>query len=217
MKLYGKKFEDRETLNKAREMLYRYYVQELHWKINIENQSGIKTIKTSRNQMMLVDDYDNNSDWFGVFYQKDIIACARIIDHSQYPVELSRYSSAAKIMKDIILHEKIAELNREAIDSRFANIKKVYCCLFKTILDYCLLKNKAVITTSNLTSWQAFYKEIRLSKLQDYSFKYEPTDHKEVDVYFAENDEISTLIKTIEMKEHPAVNTKTIPLHLVTE
>lgn len=186
-----------EQLNQARSLLHCCYLEHLAWEIAHCNPSGIK-IQQQGSRTIISDDYDDLAVWFSVLNDNnDCIACGRLCHNdSNGLLEIERYHNAKKSLKDILQKKKqfnIVELNREAILPKYAENKKPYLLLLKSIFQYCLKKNYAILTTSNLVKWVDVYDKIGFKRLNA-AFRYFDSEPEPVVVYFAHTQDIENML-----------------------
>lgn len=189
-----------EQLDKARSLLHHCYLEHLKWEIEHSNPSGIK-IQQRGSHTIISDDYDDLAVWFSVLNDtNDCIACGRLCHNDPNGLlEIERYHNAQKSLKDILQKKNefnIVELNREAVLPKYAENKKLYLLLLKSIFQYCLKKNYAILTTSNLTNWVDIYDKIGFKRL-DVTFRYFDSEPEPVIVYFAYNHDIENMLNEI--------------------
>tara|TARA_Y100001001_G_C7937657_1_gene284393 strand:+ start:158 stop:853 length:696 start_codon:yes stop_codon:yes gene_type:complete len=197
LKLQVRQINDLDTLNSARALLYHYYVEVLKWNIEVENPSGI-VVKNSSKGLMLVDNYDECSDWFGLFNEKELIGCVRLHWYNKVPLlEIEQYA-AAKENLDFLLSQKkelkIVEFNREAIMPKFSKNKEVLMNIMNTVFLLCQRKGASILTTTNIAEWQKLYEWILFEKLANIEFKYSPNEPKPTTVYFAQPEQIKYML-----------------------
>lgn len=201
MQLVPNMIENIYTLEKAKNLLYEYYIEKLKWDISTDNYSGIKIEKTSQ-QNKFVDDYDDYSIWFSVTNEsEDVVACARLCkEDTKGLLEIERYSEAKRLLHSILNSKKqlnLIELNREAILPDYSRNKVASLILLKSIFNYCQKHNYSVLTTTNIPEWLTLYNSLPFTRLYDCRFKYAETDLKPVEVYFIENKELKNILNKI--------------------
>lgn len=201
MRLFTNVIEDVYTLEKAKTLLYEYYIEKLKWDIPTDNYSGIR-IKKTYQQKKFVDDYDDYSIWFSVTNENNtVIACARLCkEDTRGLLEIERYSEAKQLLRPILNSKKqlnLIELNREAIlldnpDNKVASLE-----LLKFIFNYCLKHNYSVLTTTNIPEWLTLYNSLPFTKLYHCQFRYAETDPNPVEVYFMKNRNLNNILTKI--------------------
>lgn len=198
MRLFTSVIENVYTLEKAKTLLYEYYIEKLKWDIPTDNYSGIKIEKTYQKKKF-VDDYDDYSTWFSVMNENNnVIACARLCKEDIGGLlEIERYSEAKQRLRPLLNSKKqlnLIELNREAILPDNPNNKVASLVLLKFIFSYCLKHNYSVLTTTNIPEWSALYNSLPLKRLCDCQFKYAETDPNPVEVYFIKNRNLNNIL-----------------------
>lgn len=189
------------TLEKAKTLLYKYYVDKLKWDIPADNYSGIK-IKKTYLQNKLIDDYDDYSVWFSVLNENDdVIACARLCkEDTGGLLEIERYSKAKQQLRSILNSKKqlnLIELNREAISPDYPDNKVASLFLLKSIFNYCLEHNYSVITTTNIPEWLTLYNSLPFIRLNQCRFRYAEIDPNPVEVYFIKYRNLNKILTKI--------------------
>lgn len=201
MRLFTSIIEDPCTLEKAKTLLYEYYIEKLKWDIHTDNYSGIK-IKKTYQQKKFVDDYDDYSIWFSVTNENNnVLACARLCkEDARGLLEIERYTEAKQLLRPILNSKKqlnLIELNREAILPDNPDYKVASLVLLKFIFNYCLTHNYSVLTTTNIPEWLTLYNSLPLIKLFDCQFRYAETDPNPVEVYFIKNRNLNNILTKI--------------------
>lgn len=190
-----------EHLNKARSLLHHCYLEHLEWEIDKSNPSGIK-VQDIGPETIISDDYDNLAIWFSVINQNECIACGRICHNDANGLlELERYANAREALQDVLQEKQklsIVEFNREAVLPQYAEDEKPYLLLLKLAFQYCLQRNYAILTTSNLSEWVEVYDKIGFKRLKTI-FKYFDSETDPVVVYFATTRDITNIIKKINL------------------
>lgn len=201
MRLFTSVIEDLYTLEKAKTLLYEYYIEKLKWDIPIDNYSGIRIKKTCQ-QKKFVDDYDDYSIWFSVTNENNnVVACARLCkEDTAGLLEIERYGEAKQLLHPILNSKKqlnLIELNREAILPDNPDNKVAGLVLLKFIFNYCLKHNYSVLTTTNIPEWLTLYNSLPLTRLYHCQFRYAETDPNPVEVYFVENRSLNNILNKI--------------------
>lgn len=193
---------DPSAIVTVQSILYDYYVNNHLWKINDDNPSGIR-IKKNKLQKIIVDDYDAISTWFSAMTNKDVHACARLCrEDNECLLEIERYPNAQKKLAHIFEKKKqlnLVELNREAIQPKDVQNVYVYLSLLQAVFKHCVLYKNSILTTSNLDEWVKVYDLIKFPKMVGSEFKYTDLDEKEVNVYFASQNQIKNILARINL------------------
>jgi hypothetical protein len=202
MRLVASVIEDVNTLEKAKTLLYDYYIETLKWDIPTDNYSGIK-IKKICQQKKFYDDYDDYSIWFSVTNEiNDVVACARLCkEDTAGLLEIERYSEAKQRLRSILnLKEQLnlIELNREAILPCYPDNKVSGLLLLKLIFNYCLKHKYSVLTTTNISEWLTFYNCLPFTRLHHCQFRYVETDPNPVEVYFINYKNLNNILTKID-------------------
>lgn len=202
MRLVTSIIEDVYTLEKAKTLLYEYYIEKLKWDISTDNCSGIMIKKTCK-QKKFMDDYDDYSIWFSVSNENDdVVACARLCkEDTGGLLEIERYSEAKQRLRTIFNSKRqlnLIELNREAILPNYPDNKVTSLLLLKSIFSYCLKHNYSVLTTTNISEWVTLYNSLPLTNLYHCKFKYAETDPNPVEVYFIKYSNLHNILTEID-------------------
>ncbi|MBN2545070.1 MAG: hypothetical protein JXB50_04675 [Spirochaetes bacterium] len=99
----------------AKNLLYNIYIDEFNWNFPNPNPSGLK-IEKNENINIIVDKFDEISNWIGVFIEKKIAACCKFCQRLNGKFELELYQN----IPDFILKDPNAvEINKLVIKKEF--------------------------------------------------------------------------------------------------
>lgn len=104
-----------ENILKAKELLYLTYVVKLGWQPEIDNPSGYR-IENKNGRLVIEDNFESVSRWFGAFENNSLIGCIRLI----YPLD-NRLEFQFYVSSDISKWKFPAEINRFAVHSNYIN------------------------------------------------------------------------------------------------
>lgn len=202
MRLIASIIEDVYVLEKAKTLLYEYYMEKLKWELSADNYSGIRIKKTCQKKK-LIDDYDDCSIWFSVTNENnDVVACARLCkEDARGLLEIERYSEARQLLRPILNSKKqlnLIELNREAILPNYPDNKVTALLLLNSIFNYCLKHNHSVLTTTNIPEWLTLYNSLAFTRLDHCQFRYAETDASPVEVYFLKYSNLNNMLTRID-------------------
>jgi hypothetical protein len=194
--------EDQADISKAQQLIFQTYVQGQNWHIPNDNLSGIHVHTNFNGETILMDDYDKFSIWAGIFYNKKLIACGRIVNRDNNGLlEIERYPISDKLRSKICISSlaNLVELNRSAIHQDYRNTI-AWPSLLNFAFEYCEKMGLSAIATTAYDKVKQFHSAIGFKVIEGESFKYHSNDESSVDVYFADfsRGDICKIIKTLD-------------------
>jgi hypothetical protein len=179
-----------EEIDRAEELLYKVYIQNLNWKFDPKNPSGIKVV-TKNNVPYLTDNFRSHGYWMGVFNEEKLVACARLLGEKNGKLEMEHYRSLPEFLQG--QHNNV-ELNRVTVDQAYMNTS-AFLALIQAVVQY--LQNtqyKHMIASVNFPEPGGLCLKLGMSRLNSF-FKYSDQDAYEVDVVYLKLEDKEQLIK----------------------
>jgi len=172
--LRAKKLEGSEILA-AKKLLYKVYIEECQWEFPKDNLSGIR-VEQHKGQAYLEDDFSEVSEWLGLYFNNQLIACVRLLDRLNDKFEVEHYQAIPNYLKKETL---TVECNRLAVPSLYQGTG-VGITLSAFIVKHLLKrKTKSLLATAPIPGLGNYYMRVLGLKPVDMpAFKYND-DEKE--------------------------------------
>lgn len=131
--MFAKRLHAQEDIARMQNLLFDVYIQELGWKFDEKNPSGLRVARDPDRDAALVDNFDSFATFFGVYDRDLLIGGARLIPCINGKLEFEHYHSRPELLRNPGL--KLMEINRLVIKpSHQASVAPVL--LFKSVAEY---------------------------------------------------------------------------------
>lgn len=180
-------------INQARNILFEVYYNEMNWRPDSDNASGLQ-IQIGPQGPMLVDDYDNTALWFGCFVDEKLVAVHRSHKATQEGFELDHYKSVPEQFKT----SESVELTRLAIRKEYRTVSPVFIVLLAEEFKFLRAQGiRYTFGTANMSGPGKLYTKAGMKLHETSPFKYEENDPFEVAILYYDFQESTALDRLI--------------------
>ncbi len=186
----------------AQALLYETYVLEYKYSPKKNNPSEQTIITDTNGRKLLIDKFDRDAIWLGVFHHNKMIACMRLASTVNGRYDIEDYCPDFSKL-DIRSDPEMFEASRAATRREYRN-KGIHTLLSLAVFVFCNLEKKSVFATTPIRFLQDQYQKLGIRCIENISFKYDTTDHKPVKLYYAKfsenprENEMDKIIKAIQ-------------------
>lgn len=171
--MIAKVLTSKSEVEDALKLIYKVYIEEMQWMPADDNKSGYNIVGDK-----LVDDFTDQSTFFGVYDGDQLVATGRVIKPSAELTEISRYfETHPKLTK------KSAEFNRVAISEKY--FSTIAPLMILDIIFEWSFKNldaENLVTSVSYPEPGGMLERLGFEKVSD-GFQYGPTDFGSVHLF----------------------------------